>query len=106
LTGGPIAAKEVIVSTLGTAYSLGAVDPDQSSSLKDRLIRDPNWNAVVALAFLAFIMFYAPCLVTVVCIAKEAGSWKWALFSIVFNTALAFLMAVAIYQGGIALGIG
>ncbi|HBI16487.1 MAG TPA: ferrous iron transport protein B [Desulfobulbaceae bacterium] len=103
---GGFAAKEVIVSTLGTAYSLGAVDPDQSSSLKDRLIRDPNWNAVVALAFLAFIMFYAPCLVTVVCIAKEAGSWKWALFSIVFNTALAFLMAVAIYQGGIALGIG
>jgi ferrous iron transport protein B len=105
LVGG-FAAKEVIVSTLGTAYSLGAVDPEQTSSLKDRLARDRNWNAVVALAALAFIMFYAPCFVTVVCIAKEAGSWKWAFFSMGFNTVFAFLMAMAIYQVGTALGVG
>jgi ferrous iron transport protein B len=105
LVGG-FAAKEVIVSTLGTAYSLGAVDPDQTSSLRDRLARDRNWNAVVALAALAFIMFYAPCFVTVVCIAREAGSWKWALFSMAFNTVFAFMMAVAIYQVGMALGAG
>lgn len=105
LVGG-FAAKEVIVSTLGTAYSLGAVDPEQSSSLRDRLAGDRNWNAVVALAALAFIMFYAPCFVTVVCIAKEAGSWKWALFSMGFNTVFAFMLAVAIYQLGMALGVG
>ena len=103
---GGFAAKEVIVSTLGTAYSLGAVDPDQSTSLKDRLARDRNWNAVVALAALAFIMFYAPCFVTVVCIAREAGSWKWALFSMGFNTVFAFLLAMVIYQTGMALGMG
>ncbi|MHB1350672.1 MAG: ferrous iron transport protein B [Desulfobulbus sp.] len=105
LVGG-FAAKEVIVSTLGTAYSLGATDPEQPSSLKDRLAGDRNWNAVVALAALAFIMFYAPCFVTVICIAREAGSWKWALFSMVFNTLFAFMMAVAIYQIGTVLGMG
>ena len=99
LVGG-FAAKEVIVSTLGTAYSLGSVDPEETTSLKDRLSRDPNWNAIVALAVLAFIMFYAPCFVTVVCIAKESGSWKWAFFSMGFNTFFAFLMAVFIYQVG------
>ena len=105
LVGG-FAAKEVIVSTLGTAYSLGSVDPEQSSALKDRLAGDSNWNPVVALAVLAFIMFYAPCFVTVVCIAKESGTWKWAFFSMVFNTVFAFLFAVCIFQVGTALGFG
>jgi len=97
---GGFAAKEVIVSTLGTAYSLGDVDPEASTSLSERLAKDPNWNPVVALAVLVFIMFYAPCFVTVICIAKEAGSWKWAAFSMVFNTLFAFTMAVAVYQIG------
>lgn len=99
LVGG-FAAKEVIVSTLGTAYSLGSVDPEATSSLKNRLRKDSNWNYIVALAALAFIMFYAPCFVTVVCIAREAGSWKWAFFSMTFNTIFAFMLAVLIYQTG------
>ena len=99
LVGG-FAAKEVIVSTLGTAYSLGEVDPEESASLSRRLAADSNWNAVSALAVLVFIMFYAPCFVTVVCIAKEAGSWKWAFFSVAFNTVFAFILAVLIYQAG------
>lgn len=99
LVGG-FAAKEVIVSTLGTAYSLGSVDPEESTSLKKRLSKDNNWNPVVALAALAFIMFYAPCFVTVICIARESGTWKWAYFSMVFNTVFAFILAVLIYNIG------
>jgi ferrous iron transport protein B len=101
LVGG-FAAKEVIVSTLGTVFSLGSVDPEDSSSLRERLARDRTWNPVVALAALVFIMFYAPCFVTVVCIAREAGNWKWAFFSMGFNTVFAFLLAVFIYQVGTA----
>ena len=97
---GGFAAKEVIISTLGTAYSLGEVDPEASTSLSERLAKDPKWNPVVALAVMVFIMFYAPCFVTVICIAKEAGSWKWAVFSMAFNTLFAFIMAVAVYQIG------
>ncbi|XCN74771.1 MAG: ferrous iron transport protein B [Candidatus Electrothrix aestuarii] len=104
LVGG-FAAKEVIVSTLGTAYSLGEVDPENTTSLKDRLARDKHWNPVAALAFLFFIMFYSPCFVTVVAIAKEAGSWKWAFFSMGFNTVFAFSMAVGIFQLGSLLGL-
>jgi ferrous iron transport protein B len=36
----------------------------------------------------------------VICIAKEAGSWKWAVFSMAFNTVFAFVLAVAVYQIG------
>lgn len=102
LVGG-FAAKEVIVSTLGTAYSLGDVAPEQSTSLTQRLASDPAWNPVVALAVLLFIMFYAPCFVTVVCIARESGSWKWAFFSMAFNTGFAFFLAAGVYQIGMLL---
>ena len=102
---GGFAAKEVIVSTLGTAYSMGEVDTEKSVSLGQRLKKDHNWNRVVAVAALVFIMFYAPCLVTVVCIAKES-SWKWAVFSMVFNTIFAFGMAVAVYQVGMFFNLG
>jgi ferrous iron transport protein B len=104
LVGG-FAAKEVIVSTLGTAYSMGDINVEASDSLSDKLLRSPNWNKVIAVAALVFIMFYAPCFVTVVCIARES-SWKWALFSMTFNTVFAYVLAVCVYQVGMFLGLG
>jgi ferrous iron transport protein B len=103
LVGG-FAAKEVVVSTLGTAYSLGEVDPEETSSLAQTLADDPGWNPAVAMAMIVFIMFYAPCFVTVVCIVREAGSWKWGLFSMAFNTVFAFGFATVVYQVAKALG--
>lgn len=99
LVGG-FAAKEVVVATLGTAYSLGEVDPEESRSLSDTLAQSPAWRPLTALSLIVFVMFYAPCFVAVVCIAREAGSWKWGLFSMVFNTVLAFALAVGVFQIG------
>ena len=103
LVGG-FAAKEVVVSTLGTAYSLGEVDLEESGSLSKTLARAPGWNSLVAFSLIIFTIFYAPCFVAVVCIAREAGSWKWGAFSMVFNTALAFSLAMAVFQIGSFLG--
>ena len=103
LVGG-FAAKEVVVSTLGTAYSLGEVDLEESGSLSQTLARAPGWNSLVAFSLIIFTIFYAPCFVAVVCIAREAGSWKWGAFSMAFNTALAFCLAVAVFQIGSFLG--
>lgn len=105
LVGG-FAAKEIVVSTLGTAYSLGEVDPEATQSLAQTLAENPNWNPVMAFALIVFVMFYAPCFVTVVCIARESGSWKWGLFAMGFNTVFAFGLAVVVYQLGMALGLG
>lgn len=102
---GGFAAKEVIVSTLGTAYSMGEIGMDEPASLGQRLQEDTNWNRVVAVAALVFIMFYAPCFVTVVCIAREA-SWNWAIFSVTFNTIFAFLLAILVYQAGTFFQLG
>ncbi|SCY63512.1 ferrous iron transport protein B [Desulfoluna spongiiphila] len=96
LVGG-FAAKEVIVSTLGTAYSLGEVDAEESEGLSTRLAADPTWSVATAVALLVFVMLYAPCFVTVVVIARET-SWKWATFSVVFNTGFAFVLSVIAYQ--------
>jgi len=98
LVGG-FAAKEVIVSTFGTAYSLGEVDPEESTSLSSRIEADPSWNKATALALIIFVLLYAPCFVTVVTMAKES-SWRWAIFSTVFSTILAFSLAVVAYQVG------
>ena len=94
---GGFAAKEVIISSLGTAYSMGAVDPEESQGLGSKLAKDPQWNRGPAMSLMIFVLLYAPCFVTVAVIAREA-SWKWAIFSMVFNTGLAFLLSVAIYQ--------
>jgi ferrous iron transport protein B len=102
---GGFAAKEVMVSTLGTAYSLGEVDPEQSGSLSEKLANDPNWSPLMALGLIVFTMFYSPCFVAVVCISRESGSRKWGAFAIIFNTLLAFGLAVLIFQVGSALGI-
>lgn len=92
LTGG-FAAKEVIVSTLGTAYSMGEVDVEETESLAKRLVSDPEFTTASAVALIIFTMLYAPCFVTVVTMARES-SWKWAATSVIGSTGLAFVMAV------------
>jgi ferrous iron transport protein B len=104
LVGG-FAAKEVVVSTLGTAYSLGEVDIEETGSLSETLARDPGWSPLLALGLIVFTMFYSPCFVSVICISREAGSWKWGVFAMAFNTLLAFILAVLIFQIGSAFGL-
>jgi ferrous iron transport protein B len=97
LVGG-FAAKEVVVSTLGTAYSLGEVDAEDAAPLSEKLAADESFPVSAAVALMAFTLLYAPCFVTVVAMARES-SWKWAGFSMAFNTVLAFAVAVVIFQG-------
>ncbi|MDY0190869.1 MAG: ferrous iron transport protein B [Desulfuromonas sp.] len=97
---GGVAAKELIVSTLGTAYSLGEVDIDNDTSLSQRIAADPQWNKVAAISAILFVLLYAPCFVTIVVMARES-SWKWACFALIFNSSIAFLLATVVYQIGI-----
>lgn len=93
-----VAAKEAVVSTMGTAWALGEQDPDEPESLAARLTSEPGWSKATALALMLFVLLYSPCFVALVTITQEAGSWWWALYSIVFNTALAYAVAVIVYQ--------
>jgi len=96
---GGFAAKEVIVGYLGTVYSMGEVDPEETSSLAQRLQNAPNWSKLKAFSMILFIMIYAPCFVTVATIRKETNT-KWALFSTGYTTFLGFVFAVIVFQVG------
>ncbi|MDD3345653.1 MAG: ferrous iron transport protein B [Candidatus Omnitrophica bacterium] len=102
-----VAAKEVVVSTLGTIYSLGEVDPEEAEPLKAALQNDPSWNPLKALAFLVFCLIYLPCFVAMAVFYRESGpSLKWTLFLIFWTTVLAWSGAFIVYQGGRLLGFG
>ncbi|MBU4606702.1 MAG: ferrous iron transport protein B, partial [Proteobacteria bacterium] len=105
LVGG-FAAKEVVVSTLGTAYSMGEVDPEDTVGLSERLAKEPGWNPLKAFALMLFVMIYAPCFVTVAVIRNETGGWKWPLFAVAYTTVSAYVISFLVYQGGLLLGLG
>ncbi|MDR2669460.1 MAG: ferrous iron transport protein B [Desulfovibrio sp.] len=95
---GGIAAKEVVISTLGTAYSLGEVDDENTSGLEQYIRADKSWTKPKVMAFLLFTLLYSPCFVTLTVIKQESGGWRWFFFSLFFNLALAYGVAVAAYQ--------
>ena len=97
-----VPAKEIVVSTLGVLYT-----GDEASStgrLSERLTTPdtlsgrPDFTPAAALGFLVFILLYCPCIATVTAIARETGTWRWGLFSVIYNTAAAWIVAFTVYQ--------
>ena len=94
------AAKEVVVSTLGVLY----VGDDDADLLSQRLTTPSKingkspFNTASALGFLVFVLLYFPCVATITAIVKETGTWKWGLFSILYNTSLAWCLAWITYR--------
>ncbi len=92
-----IAAKEIVVSTMGTLYSLGDVGED-SQDLRSRLQENPNYNQAVALALMVFVLLYIPCAAATIVFHKEAGEWKWTTFYMSYTMTVAWLMAFITYN--------
>ena len=92
------AAKEVIVSTMAIVYGIGGDEQHATIGLKERLAADPSYSPAVALALMAFVLVYAPCMAVQAVIRKELGSWKWSAFSIGYTVFLAWILAVIVYQ--------
>ena len=90
-----IPAKELVVSTLGVLYS-----GDSDESITVDLKKSGDFTPRSAAAFLVFILLFFPCIATIGTIAHETGSKKWALFSIIYNTAVAWLAAFLVYAIG------
>ena len=98
------AAKEIVVSTLGVLYSVEDAE-DNSASLSQHLLKSGNYSRASALAMMIFVLLYFPCIATIAAIAQEAGGWRWAMFSVVYNTLLAWVVALGAYHVGILLGL-
>jgi ferrous iron transport protein B len=98
-----LGAKEVVVSTMGTLYSLGETD-EESEALRGALKQD--YNKLQAYALMVFVLLYIPCVAAVAVIKRETNSWGWAGFSVLYTTALAWVVSLVVYQGGMLLGLG
>ncbi len=104
-----IAAKEIVVSTMGILYQANSQNGVQHESLI-KVLRNSSihqdsqdetaFTPVVALAFMIFILTYFPCIAVIAAIRNETGSWKWALFTIAYTTGLAWVLAFIVYQVG------
>jgi ferrous iron transport protein B len=100
------AAKEVVVATMGTVYGIGDKSDESSVTFQQRLGQDPAYSRLIAYAFLVFVLLYMPCMSAMAVFLKETGSIKELLFQVGYTTALAYVMALAVYQGGKLLGLG
>lgn len=103
-----IPAKEIVVSTMGVLYETGKTSPKNTVVLSDILkeevyasgpkIGEPVFNQAVALSFLVFVLLYFPCIAVIATIKRESESWKWAMFTVLYTTAFAWIMAFIVYR--------
>lgn len=107
LTG--VAAKEIVVSTMGVIYQANEGD-EYTTSLQGKIKNatyssginkgKPVFSPLATISFILFTLFYFPCIATVAAIYKESGSWKWAAFSVLYTTGLAWFVSLAVFQIG------
>lgn len=91
-----LAAKEVVVSTLGVLYALG----DEVDEGNEGLIAQIKANIpfAAAIAFVVFVMIYLPCLAASMVFAKEAGGWKYLVYLFFMTTATAWILSFIAYR--------
>lgn len=108
LTG--LAAKEIVISTMGVLYQSGAEDDVAMQETLKQKIKDQKYlsgelegqavfTPLVSIGFMLFILIYFPCVAVITAIKKEAN-WGWAIFTMFYTTGLAWLVSFLVYQIG------
>jgi ferrous iron transport protein B len=99
-----LAAKEVVVSTLGVIFQAEGGAGKSSLVEKIQNQKDPSGNTLfsplVAFSFMLFILTYFPCIGVVAAIKRESGNWKWPAFIVLYTTGIAWLLSFTVYQTG------
>ncbi|CFX18126.1 Ferrous iron transport protein B [Syntrophomonas zehnderi OL-4] len=107
-----LGAKEVVVSTMGTLYSIGdseALAAEEAAAVKsfaEKVREQSGFTPLVAYVLMIFTLIYVPCLATVAIMKRETNGWKWPLFMVAYTLILAWLVSFIVYRGGLWLGIG
>lgn len=104
-----LAAKEIVVSSMGILYQADADADEASGTLIDKLQQQVHtkgklegqkvFTPLVAFGFMLFILIYFPCVAVIAAIRKESN-WRWAVFTMFYTTAIAWLAAFATFQIG------
>ena len=92
LTG--LVAKEAVVSTMSVLYGAGG-----DSAVLCGLLGSV-FTPLTGYSFLVFTLLYMPCMSAFATIKREMGGWRWAFGAAAFQTGLAYLAALAVYQIG------
>ncbi|HZK43116.1 MAG TPA: ferrous iron transport protein B [Syntrophomonadaceae bacterium] len=106
------AAKEIVVSTMATLYSMGDADSvleggtAEAKSFAQLTREQSGFNQLTAFVLMLFILIYVPCMATIAVIKNETNSWRWPIFTIGYTVSLAWVVCFVVYQGGMFLGIG
>lgn len=100
LTG--FVAKEVVVATMGILHGVGGTG-DNTTQLVTTL--QASFTPLKAYAFMAFTLLYLPCVAAFATIKREMNSWKWTLFTVGYQTGIAWIVAFFIFQVGRLIGL-
>jgi ferrous iron transport protein B len=90
-----LAAKEVVVSTMGVLYALGETD-ETSEGLKEQIRK--NIPLPTAIAFIVFVMIYLPCFAASAVFTREAGGVKYLVYLFLFTTTTAWVLSFIAYK--------
>lgn len=99
-----IAAREVVVSALGTVYALSGDGPQAARQLMPLIAHE--WSVATGLSLMAWFVFAPQCLSTLVIVRRETASWRWPLVMLSYLLGLAWLASFITYRTAIALGAG
>ncbi|MCI7540798.1 MAG: ferrous iron transport protein B [Veillonellaceae bacterium] len=104
-----IMAKETVVATIGILYGVADVSTEAEDALDSAAQMmgtdmGTAFTTLSALAFMVFSQLYTPCVTALGTIKKETNSWKWMIFSAVYQFAIAWVISLLVYQGGRLLG--
>ena len=99
-----VAAKEVMISTLGTIYAIEASE-DDSTTLEEFLANDPDFTPSIGLGLMVFALLYLPCLATMAVLKRETDSWTWFVAVFAYTSTLAWVGAFLAVHIGRAFGL-
>jgi len=95
-----LAAKEVVVSTMGTIYAIADTD-ESSGELAAILKKDPSFSRATALSLMVFVLLYIPCVAAIGVMKKEIGQWRPVLLYSVYVLALAWVLSFITYRSAL-----
>lgn len=107
---GSFAAREVFVNTMSVVYAVQAQDDEDQAPVRERIQQEkradgtPVYTPLVCLSLLVFYVFAMQCVSTMAIVKRETGKWSWMWFQLGFMTGTAYLLSLAVYQIGTALG--
>jgi len=105
-------AKEVVVSTLGTLYSIEDTDAlaeeeaEATTGFAERAREQSGYSPLIAYVLMVFTLLYVPCMASIAVMKRETNTWKWPLFTIGYTIVLAWAVSFLVYRGGLLLGLG